>query len=82
MMGAFAEFERAMILERTTKGLARARERGVRMGRPPKLTKQQVQHCREQIDAGTWTKADAARFFDVSRSTMTRTLQRHEDKDS
>jgi DNA invertase Pin-like site-specific DNA recombinase len=34
MMGVFAEFERAMIRERVISGLARAREEGIRLGRP------------------------------------------------
>jgi DNA invertase Pin-like site-specific DNA recombinase len=34
MMGVFAEFERAMIQERVKAGLARARDEGVRLGRP------------------------------------------------
>jgi DNA invertase Pin-like site-specific DNA recombinase len=35
MCGVFAEFERAMIVERVNAGLARAREKGVRLGRKP-----------------------------------------------
>ena len=35
MSGVFAEFERAMIVERTKAGLERARARGVQIGRPP-----------------------------------------------
>ena len=35
MMGVFAEFERAMIVERVKSGLARARSQGKRLGRPP-----------------------------------------------
>jgi DNA invertase Pin-like site-specific DNA recombinase len=35
MMGVFAEFERAMILERVRAGLARARGEGKRLGQPP-----------------------------------------------
>ncbi len=36
ILGAFAEFEREMIRERTLSGLARARAQGKRLGRPPK----------------------------------------------
>jgi DNA invertase Pin-like site-specific DNA recombinase len=35
MMGVFAEFERAMIRERVLAGIARARDDGTRLGRPP-----------------------------------------------
>ena len=38
MLGVFSEFERAMIQERVRAGLARARARGARLGRPPKAT--------------------------------------------
>ena len=41
MVGAFAEFERAMLRERTKAGLAAAREEGRIGGRPPKLSPQQ-----------------------------------------
>ena len=38
MLGSFAEFERSMVRERTRAGLAAARDRGVRVGRPAKLS--------------------------------------------
>src|SRR5271166_6869350 len=38
MLGSFAEFERSMVRERTRAGLAAARDRGVKVGRPAKLT--------------------------------------------
>src|SRR6516164_8648621 len=38
MMGVFAEFERAMIVERVKAGLARARTQGKRLGRPSAMT--------------------------------------------
>ena len=42
MLGAFAEFERDLIRERTMAGLARARARGVKLGRPRKIRGQNV----------------------------------------
>jgi len=41
MLGSFAEFERSMVRERTRAGLAAARERGVKVGRPAKLSRRQ-----------------------------------------
>lgn len=52
MMGALAEFERALIVERTRAGLRAAKRRGVRLGRKPILTPGQVAHARRLIDGG------------------------------
>ena len=46
-MGALAEFERALIAERTKAGMKAARRRGKHLGRPPKLKRPQVQHAKE-----------------------------------
>ncbi len=50
MCGVFAEFERAMLVERTKAGLARARARGMRLGRPPvpPVTKRKIAKLRQQ----------------------------------
>ncbi len=42
---AFGELERALIAERTKAGMAAARRRGVRLGRPPKLTDRQIEQA-------------------------------------
>jgi DNA invertase Pin-like site-specific DNA recombinase len=41
ILGGLAEFERHLILSRTNEGRIRAKARGVRFGRKPKLTKHQ-----------------------------------------
>jgi DNA invertase Pin-like site-specific DNA recombinase len=51
MMGVFAEFERAMIVERVKAGLARARSQGKRLGRRP-VSENVVKHIREQLTTG------------------------------
>ncbi len=50
MCGVFAEFERAMLVERTKAGLARARAKGIRIGRPPvpPVTKRRIAKLRQQ----------------------------------
>ncbi len=50
MCGVFAEFERAMLVERTKAGLARARAKGIRLGRPPvpPVTKRRIAKLRQQ----------------------------------
>jgi DNA invertase Pin-like site-specific DNA recombinase len=49
MMGVFAEFERAMIVNRIHSGLARARAEGRRLGRPSALTPQVEERVRELL---------------------------------
>jgi DNA invertase Pin-like site-specific DNA recombinase len=39
IIGALAEFERSLIIERTRAGITAARRRGVRLGRTPRLTR-------------------------------------------
>jgi DNA invertase Pin-like site-specific DNA recombinase len=68
-MSALAEFERSLIIERTTAGLAAAKRRGTRLGRRPALLPAQVAHARQLI-AGGESPGDVARRLDVSRSTL------------
>ncbi len=72
-MGALAEFERALIVERTTAGLKAAKERGVHVGRRKSLTAAQVAHARLLLDGGERAGA-IARSLNVSRSTLYRAL--------
>lgn len=74
LVGAFAEFERAMIRERTKAGLDQARQEGRIGGRRPKLTPQQKEEIREAVTSGRKTAAQCARLFNVHPSTITRIL--------
>ncbi|MGX9688655.1 recombinase family protein [Deinococcus wulumuqiensis] len=76
MVGAFAEFERAMIRERTRAGLEQARLEGRMGGRRRKLTARQEQEIRESVGSGRRTAAQCARLFGVHPSTVSRLLQR------
>ena len=76
MVGAFAEFERAMLKERTKAGLDAAREEGRIGGRRPKLSDQQQSEIRKMITKGDKTAADAARLFKVHPATVSRLLAR------
>src|SRR6516164_1844331 len=51
MMGVFAEFERAMIVERVKAGLSRARSQGKRLGRRP-VSEAVVERIREHLAGG------------------------------
>lgn len=69
VMGAFAEFERALIRERQREGIALAQQRGAYRGRKPALSDAQVADLRRRVDAGE-RKAQIAREFGVSRETL------------
>ena len=70
VMGAFAEFERALILERQREGIAAAKQRGgVYTGRKPALTVAQAQQLRERAAAGE-RKSVLAKEFGISRETV------------
>ncbi len=69
MMGAFAEFERALIRERQREGIALAKQRGVYRGRKKSLDLEQVDQLRRRAAAGE-PKALLAREFGVSRETI------------
>ena len=76
MVGSFAEFERAMLRERTKIGLETARREGRIGGRPPKLNHQQQTEIVRMISRGRKTAADAARLFGVHPATISRLLLR------
>ena len=76
MVGAFAEFERAMLKDRTKAGLDAAREEGRIGGRRPKLTPQQQVEIRKIVSKGDKTAADAARLFKIRPATVSRLLAR------
>lgn len=76
IVGSFAEFERAMLHERTRHGLEAARKEGRLGGRRPKLTVQQQDEIVAMVKSGQKTSADAARLFRVHPSTIARLLAR------
>jgi DNA invertase Pin-like site-specific DNA recombinase len=73
MIGVLAELERSLISERTRAGVKAARGRGVKFGRKPKLTPQQIDRARKMIDAGE-RREDVAALFNVDRTTLYRAL--------
>ena len=76
MVGAFAEFERMMLRERTKAGLDSARREGRIGGRPPKLSPQQQAEIVRMVSKGRKTAADAARLFKIHPATVSRLLAR------
>ena len=71
VLGGLAEFERELIRSRTGDGRERAIARGVRFGRPPKLTPHQRQEAAARVASGE-TLADIARSYNVDPSTICR----------
>src|SRR6478672_5473644 len=76
VMGAVAEFERALLLERQREGIAVAKAKGVYKGRVPSLTDEQAEAVVTRLAAGESASA-LAREYGVSRATIynTRTRQ-------
>lgn len=70
VFAALAEFIRELIVEGTREGLDAARGRGVRLGRPPVMTAEQVQHARDLLTRPDNTVSSIARLLGVSRATI------------
>ena len=69
VMGAFAEFERALIRERQREGIALAKQRGAYRGRKRSLNSERVSELKRRVAAGE-QKAKLAREFGISRETL------------
>lgn len=69
VMGAFAEFERALIRERQREGISLAKQRGVYRGRKKALSESRIEELRRRVEARE-PKAALAREFRISRATL------------
>jgi DNA invertase Pin-like site-specific DNA recombinase len=74
VLGGLAEFERDLIRARTGEGRVRAVARGVKMGRPPKLTPHQQKEAIKRRDQGEETLTDIGRSYNVSAATISRLM--------
>lgn len=75
VIGAIAEFERAIIRERQAEGIALAKERGIYAGRKPKKINQELfEECYQEWLKRRLTLVDLARKLDISRSTAYRLI--------
>jgi DNA invertase Pin-like site-specific DNA recombinase len=77
MVGSFAEFERAMIRERTSAGLAAARAEGRVGGRRKKLNDVKRREIAESVITGRKSAADMARLYNISQPTVSRIVAQH-----
>jgi len=77
MLGAFAEFERAMIRERQREGIAIAKAKGVYEGRKHALTAEQIADVRTKAAASDrGNLSDLAKEYGICRKTLYRYLKR------
>ncbi|MGI4810184.1 MAG: recombinase family protein [Janthinobacterium lividum] len=75
MFGALAQYERALTRERVMAGLAAAKRRGRRGGRPPTIDDERMEAIAKALTGGA-SKAAVCRSFGVARSTLIGTLER------
>ncbi|MCG8381722.1 MAG: recombinase family protein [Gammaproteobacteria bacterium] len=74
IFAALSEFERSLIQERTRAGLAAARARGRKGGRPRALSKDQTKKARAMLSDPLITKTEVAKHFGVTRMTLNKAL--------
>jgi DNA invertase Pin-like site-specific DNA recombinase len=74
VMGAFAEFERALLRERQREGIALAKLRGVYRGRKRSLSDEEISQAALRVNSGE-KKAQVARDFGISRETLYKYLK-------
>lgn len=80
IIGAFAEFERELIRERTRAGMKAASERGVKFGRPYGFPESEHPKMLRQWYSGKYTKTSLARHYGVHISSIKRTIKRDQEK--
>lgn len=80
VFAALAEFERSLIQERTKAGLAAARARGRKGGRPNKLDEKAIKHARAMLLDPEITKTEVAKKLGVTRSTLNKYLENFANK--
>lgn len=82
VLGAFAEFERSMILERTQEGIKEAKEKGVKFGRKSKtyVIEGALLHAIQQVEEGKMSQPEAADFAGCSVATFKRRLKEYRDQ--
>ena len=74
ILGALAEFERSLIVERTQAGLKAAKQRGQKLGRRPSLSEDQRKHARDLLTKGQ-SPATVAKLLNVCRATLYNSLK-------
>lgn len=76
MMAAISEHERKRLSQRTKEGLASARKRGKRLGRPPKLNERQLERARDRLQCKQESIKAVAASLGIAPWSLTRSLRR------
>lgn len=79
VFAGIAEFERSLIIDRTTRGRVAAKARGVRFGPKFALSPEQVAHARMLVEQEGRAVPEVAALFGVHRTTIYRALERRDD---
>ena len=75
VMGAFAEFERSLIKERQMEGIKSAQAKGVKFGRKPRLTTEQITEMMNRLKSEPFIKkSDLIQEYNISRATFYRVM--------
>ncbi len=75
LLGSVAQFEREMMLERQREGIAKAKERGVKFGRPKKLSDERLAEMKAEFEAGVIGKAALATKYGISKPSLYRLVR-------
>lgn len=77
VMAAFAQFERQNLIKRTREGMAAAKKRGQHIGRPYKLSEEDIRHAYQEIKAGRASIRGMASQLGCTRDTLSLSLRRN-----
>lgn len=80
VIAAFAEHERRRLSERTKEGLEAAKKRGQRLGRPPKMTDNQIISAMQKIETKQANIKEVAALYEVHPWTLTRAINKFNEK--
>jgi DNA invertase Pin-like site-specific DNA recombinase len=82
VLGAFAEFERDMIIERTQEGIKNAKDKGVKFGRKSKThtIEGALLHAIEKVEKGEMSQPEGAEFAGCSVATFKRRLKEYREQ--
>lgn len=81
IFAGIAEFERSLIIARTSSGRIAAKKRGVHFGPPPALSPAQIHHARTLIEQDRRPVREVAELLGIHRSTLYRTLKHAANRD-